>query len=412
MKIISSLVLSFLFCAVYSQTPRYQVLLDSAKTMFNNGENLDQEESDDFKYLEIIKLLKEVIKLHPENAEARYFLGYSYSRANANDARSMVKMDMEMLRKTSEQFEKVIELTPKYQGETIILDPYSKLTAEWGSMAMVYWQNSQAEQAINTFKEGKKRGGFGDFFLESSRKVLDACSENALLMSSGDNAIFPLLYLQIVENYRADVTIVEASLLNTAWYPAFLTKKKALTFDLPSSVLDTIDYIKWKDTRVSIDDFSWTLKPSYYDEYLLRGDRVFLSLLKANKFKREVYFTVGFAKNATLSLSDYLSHYIVVNKLHFPKKESLSLFQFKALIEDCLKLSKYLNLNSRDEIFNYDFYRFSLLERVQFYIDIEELQKAEELLYLLDFYANEKKIPYSSTSGSEYLKYLKEQLQN
>ena len=58
----------------------YKALLDSAKTMFNSERELNQEELDTFNYLKTVSTLQQVIDLNPTNAEARYYLGYTYQQ--------------------------------------------------------------------------------------------------------------------------------------------------------------------------------------------------------------------------------------------------------------------------------------------------------------------------------------------
>lgn len=412
MKPLITVALLFLLSNIYGQNNVYRIYLDSAKTLFYSEENLDQEKLKPFNYYQIVSLLEKAIELNPESAEARYFLGYAYSRLNARDGRRMIAMNLDMVYKSSEQFQKTIELTPKYSGEIVVLDPYSKLSAEWGSMAMCYWHNNKKDSAIWAFGEGKRRGGFGTFILEINKGVLDACAPNSILISSGDNFSIPLWYLQIKENYRTDVSVVDISLLNTNWYPSFLSKTKSISFDLPNPLLDTIDYIKWADTTITINNFSWTVKPSYYDQYLLRGDRIFLSLLKQNKFQRELYFTVAFMEASRLSLKDYLTPLVNVDKLTISNEKTQSYKDYKLSIENTLRKSKYLNLNSQDELKLFDNFRYNILSKINDYYNINEKKKVKELIKLLDEFAHENKIPFHDIEGKEYAKYIRQKIKN
>ncbi|QIE58310.1 DUF2723 domain-containing protein [Rasiella rasia] len=52
------------------------------------------------------------------------------------------------------------------------------------------------------------------FAYEFGKAYLDACPEQAILITNGDNMTFPLWYLQEVENYRTDVRVLNFDQLN------------------------------------------------------------------------------------------------------------------------------------------------------------------------------------------------------
>lgn len=400
MKTIFLLFLTFTGLSVFSQVDSFTVFLKKGKAEF-------QKEFDQQDYTAAIQNLEKAVRLKTNHAEAHYFLAYAYSRLNSKDGKGMVQMSLPLTLKCSEELETVNKLSPKYAGENIILDPYSKLTAEWGAMAMTYWHNNKIDSSIWSFNEGKRRGGFGDFFLSTNRAVLDKCSKDAILVTFGDNFTIPLWYLQIMEGYRKDVSVIDISLLNTKWYPGFLAKKGLVQFDLPKAVIDTIDYCKWQDSTITIGDFTWTVKPSYYNEYLLRGDRLFLSMLKENRFKRDIYFTTGFGEDMRLSLTEHLHPLILIDKLITNKQAAADFESYKVDISKILLLVKTANTNSQQELAFIDNIRYNLLMQITQYLKSEDKNHAKELLKLMDTYTNEKKYPYQNESIWKYSKQIR-----
>jgi hypothetical protein len=61
-----------------------------------------------------------------------------------------------------------------------------------------------------------------------ARLLLDAVPQRGVLFAGGDNDTFPLWYLQQVEDYRPDVTVVTVPLLGATWYREALAARRLL----------------------------------------------------------------------------------------------------------------------------------------------------------------------------------------
>lgn len=403
MRILLLLTLSLISAIAFSQNDDFKTLMANGKAEFNREDSLQD-------YLKAVEYFQKAVELAPRDAEARYFLGYAYSRLNSKDGQGMIKQRKDLTLKSSEQFEMVTKLSPLYKGELVAIDPYTKLSSEWGSLAMSYLYNNKQDSAIWAFKEGKKRGGFGNYILSVNRKILNTCKPNAILVSSGDIYTISLWYLQLVEGCRNDVSVVDISLLNSDWYPTYLSKNKIVSFDLPDATIDTINYCSWADSAITIKDFTWTVKPSYYEHYLLRGDRVFMSLLRKNNFNRDIYFTKGFIEEYKLSLQDYLNSLLIVDKLDVNNSKQDDYNNYKILMNEVLSLTSLINKNSPDEQNVLNNFRFDILYKIIANIDLHNNKQANNLLLILDRYISEKEFPYHDNQTAEYVANMREWL--
>jgi len=236
---------------------------------------------------------------------------------------------------------------------------------------LCYLVNNKPDSAAWAFKEGKKRGGFDDFILSISRAVLNGCSKNAILLSSGDNFTFPLYYLKTIENVRPDISFFDVGLLNTSWFPRFAQRTTNLKFGINEPTLDTLGYRFWSATTISVPIeqtgkfFTWLVKPSYNGKYLLRGDLLFISLLKENKFQRDVYLTEGFSDDEKLSLGDRLSKYPLLEKINEKNEADESIDQYVDNVKSIVSTFKPVNTNSQTECTSIDILRWQIIDKIK-----------------------------------------------
>lgn len=358
-------------------------------------------------FAKAIQYLEKAVRLKPGNPEAHYFLGYAYSRFNAKDGRSMIETNKQLTLKSSRQFEKVIELSPKYKGEMVLLDPYSKTGAEWSSLAMKYWYEGKKDSAGWAFSEGKARGGFGDFLLAYHKKVLKTCSKNAILISSGDNHTFPLWYLQMKNQYRKDVSVIDISLLNTNWYPHYLSKRGIVKFDIPEHQLDSIQYCKWSDTTYSSGNFKWEIHPAIQDNYLGRNHRILLSILRKNEFRKDVYFTKGFGKSNQVGLHDHLLDLIIAEKVDTGNKESLNNEDFIKKLNNILPAYEHVDTNSTDQLRFSRSMRIEIMSKTAACIRKSNMKHARKMFAFIEQYFPESKCPYNNKKAKNYIDELR-----
>jgi hypothetical protein len=402
------IIIAFLFAGqLFAQNVLFDEFLEKGKAEFKKQWNKQN-------YAVAVENLEKAVKLQPGNAEAHYFLGYAYDRLNAKDAISMNNLNINLTLKASREYEKTIELQPEYKGEILVLDPYSRLTSIWGSQAISYLYQNKSDSAKWCFREGKKRGGFGDFFLAINRKTLDLCSDSAFLFTMGDNVTIPMWYLQTIENYKGNVRIIDANLLNTQWYPHYLIEHKIVPLPYTSAQLDTLNYCRWDSTEITIDvpkyftSLKWTVPPSYAGAYLLRSDRLLLDILKRNKFVKDVYFSSGFNPKSMLGLRKHLRFEILADKLLPGEIKQLSDEEFYKLADEITSLFKYVNINSQDNLHFIDMFRYIILDRI--YMNRANKDFNLRLLVLLDGKVPASKFPVLSNNLKGFMKKLHEEL--
>lgn len=390
-----------------SQTVVNSAISDSGKVEFKK-----QAAAQEPDYTNAYSILKAQVKINPQNAELHYFLAYATDRMNSDEGSTMHQMKKALTLEASEHLELVNKLEPHYKGEYVVLDPYAKLSSIWGSLAQAYLIRGLKDSAVWAFKEGKRRGGFIEPVLEYNRQLLNSCAENAILVTFGDNITIPAWYLQEVEKYRSDVTIVDANLINTNWYAIYLKDDKKLSISFTNAEIEKIDYAEFETRFITINNpadsaekFTWELKPTYLKNYILKGDRILLNILKENIFDRAVYFSFNSDSTWNLYLNPYFFNEGLADKV---LKKGDEIYEAMDSISLNLKNYSIANLDaedilkSNDAIILLNGFRWMYYDNIVRLLNNKQKRKALLLKEEMQLKFPVDKLPYISERQKEY----------
>ena len=417
MKIILLIIFSTTFISAQSQADSTRQLADSGKAEFLYQVKLD---TPGFEKAE--RILRNQLKLDPANAELHYYYGYVLDRINALDGKGMPSVKIGLALKASEQFELVNKLEPTYKHDLYLLDPYSKITAIWGSLAQSFFLKGQIDSARWAFRQGKNRGGYIEPILEFNRQLLSTCKKNSILLTNGDNITFPIWYLQEIEKFRPDITPVDVNLINTKWYPKYLIQSKGIKSGLTNLMIDTLDYLEWKSQNITIKDrndstkvLSWELKPTYMNAYILKGDIFLLDLLKQNFYSRPFYFSNYSDSTYNLYLTDHLIDQGLVSSISVTRVDNMkdTLFINPNLASYSLPKTKINDIaKSQDAVTTLSMLRWAYYSNISHLIQLEKYDLARKLLEEMQRKFPWQKLPFSSPDEEKYFQGMKDMLKN
>lgn len=83
-----------------------------------------------------------------------------------------------------------------------------------------------------------KKVTYNVYTIAYAKQLLDDCSQNGVLMTSGDSDTFPLWYVQDKLHYRTDVLVINYSLLQIAWYFDYIKHTTQIKTSLKLSEYD------------------------------------------------------------------------------------------------------------------------------------------------------------------------------
>ncbi len=378
-------------------------------------------------YTEALGYLETALSDDPENAEIHYYLGQTYRLILSADGALLNKIDKVNTQKSSDEFKKTVEISPKYTGKKFIADPYSKIQTIWGELVMAYLYENKPDSAKWAFGKGKSEGGFYDAMMEYNKNIMASCSKDAVLFTNGDNDTFPMWYLQLVENYRTDIVVANLSLLNDSWYimqlkDAYPTGINNLTVNLSARQIEEIKPIMWEEKFVEIplsasvngekQKMRWTVKPTIEGRAVRVQDLMVIEILKANIGNKPIYFSSTVYKDNRIGLDKYLAMEGLVYKVNpYPSE-----INPEKLYSNLCSIYTYDGVNDKhlynaDDVLSlYQNYHHCFLELTSYYIDAGEKEKAREVFGIMERVIPEKLVPYTYESLKKEAANLRDKL--
>lgn len=124
--------------------------------------------------------------------------------------------------------------------------------------------------------------------------MLSACDSDAILITYGDNDTYPLWYLQEVEGYRTDVSVINSGLLSTRWYYDQVFHQSH-QHGKPVSIISSLcqpvnDYVEYNINRNILHTAdSLSLIDYDYTEDISNNDLAILNIIHSNIASRPIY---------------------------------------------------------------------------------------------------------------------------
>jgi hypothetical protein len=214
--------------------------------------------------------------------------------------------------------------------------------------------------------------------------------------------------------------VVDANLIHSNWYPKYLKSERGLKMSFPDDAIDTIDYLEWNPQIVTITDskdttqkFSWELRPTYLDNYILKGDRILLDILQQNFYSRPVYFSNKSDSSFNLFLSPFLKDEGLVSRVThtiFAKGSYEipdNLYKYNIDTIDSMDMAK-----SRDAVFTLNFFRWAYFYSIQQLTTQGNYEKAKELIRIMSEKFKKDRLPFASKEVEEYFTDYFDEIEN
>jgi len=361
-------------------------------------------------YNKAVEFLEEQLFTDPANQELHYYLGQAYKVLACDDGSKMNNVNPELAIRSAAHFKRVIEISPEYNGKLFVVGPYSKLQNEWGSIAFKYLFDDKVDSAKWAFETGQADGGFFPAIMEYNKNIMASCKPYAILFTNGDNDTYPMWFLQFIDGYRQDITVVNLSLLNVPWYIKqlknnYLTGINNLNLNLSDEEIDELSAKLWeeKTVNVSVDDplnkkgkIEWVVSPTIEEKAIRVQDIMVMEILESNKWERPIYFSTTVANINKIGLEKFLSFEGLVFNIETHKQNINTEQLEKNLMETYAynTMDDHHIKNVTEISWMFLNYRAAYVQLANYFFNEGNLDKAKSVIEAMNNKIPEDKIPY------------------
>ncbi len=417
------------------------IIILTFNSIFAQVEGLKEQAIEQFKkenYGLAIKLMEDVLKENPNDAEVYYYLGF-FNHYNAYDSRPLKGYNSDYSDKILEYFDKALELNPNY-GDA----KYFYFT-ECAAVAHKAYQRNNLSKVKEQFEKAYQRGVIPEWAIELGKNILNSCQKDAILFTHGDYPLNICLFVQLHYGYRKDISLIPLSYLDRPSFVLALEENKAsevlrgiesgLTKE---QILDMHPY-KWDTTLVEIpipnslikqysmpqnSTMNWLIEPDLYSErtvsrikgaeskkqsYLSPTRAMFLNIVETNAWKRPIYFTNTFEDYYLAGLDKYFQSCGLLSKLIPIETQGTPFAIDVSVLEDLVfhnklkKLKTVIDSNQPRASVILFLYRMAYYQLANYYKEQSEIDKLSKLI---DKYKENLMIGLDPDSEQKLLEYL------
>ncbi len=370
-------------------------------------------------YTKAIELLEKAKTESPNDPEIYYYLGV-FMHYLSYDSVPLVGYNSSYPDKVLVNLEKTIKLKPDYGNA------YYFIGAQYGANAIDALLDGNEEEYKIAFKKAYDAGAFPVWLIEYDRNILKSCPENAILFVTGDAVFDPIQYLQEIENYRKDVTVIAFPFLNRPWYVNILKNGfndviTKIPIRISSKQIMDIHPYKWDTLEVNIpiseklkNEFNlpidaimkWSLEPdmdSNNRSLLSTNLTILLNIIESNKWERPIFFSLGFMPSTFSGLEKNFQLYGMAFRL-LPFKTEKTNYNInvskieevllnKNNIKDFKEVNKHNMPRASNMLGNYYWVLYNLAD---YYKSKNQLDKIRQLENYIKEYLNTDTLQYGN----------------